>query len=362
MNAQKVYTAVGLMSGTSADGVDAALIETDGYSHVRALNFLSLPYTPAQSAAIRAAFGLIDRTDSRVKAAKDVITQTHIQAVERLLQGRAADLIGFHGQTIFHDPAQGMSVQIGDAGALARAAGIPVVYDFRSADVAAGGQGAPFLPLYHQALARAGNIALPAVILNIGGVSNVTWIGLGQDDILAFDCGPGNALIDDFVRTRTGQAFDADGALGRLGTIHADLVAAWMQQSAAFFTAKPPKSLDRNHWQTPGLEVLSDEDGAATLTAFTTDSIAVGAQHFPQTVGAWFVTGGGRRNNFLMDLLRQRLHASVQPVEALGWNGDALEAQGFAYLAVRSVLGLPLSLTTTTGVPAPQTGGRIARP
>lgn len=350
------------MSGTSADGVDAALIETDGQSHIKTLDFFALPYTHDQSAVLRAAFGLSDRTDQRVKTAEDVITQTHIQAVKTLLRGRKADVIGFHGQTILHDPLRRLTLQIGDAQALAKAVGIPVVYDFRSADMAAGGQGAPFLPLYHQALAWAGKIALPAAIVNIGGVSNVTWLGTRPDDIFAFDCGPGNALIDDFVRARTGQAFDVDGALARTGQIHHDLNAAWMQQHAAFFAVKPPKSLDRNHWQTPGIEGLSTEDGAATLAAFTAHTIAASAQHFPQAATGWFITGGGRQNNFLMDLLQKKLHVSVQSVEALGWNGDALEAEGFAYLAVRSLLNLPLSLPGTTGVPAPQAGGRVARP
>jgi anhydro-N-acetylmuramic acid kinase len=344
----KVYRAIGLMSGTSLDGVDVALIETDGEGLIRRLGFATYPYDGPAREVIRGALG--KKTD---EAASAVVTDRHIQALRQFMKAfpaaKTAELIGFHGQTIYHNPAQGMTVQVGDAAALARETGKDVVSDFRSADVKAGGQGAPFLPLYHAALAA--GLKKPVAILNIGGVANVTYIGDGE--ILAFDCGPGNALIDDFMKKRTGKNFDEGGAMARGGD-------RWMAHP--FFAKLPPKSLDRDAWKVGGIEGLSDANGAATLAAFTVSAIARGADHLPAAPKRWYVTGGGRHNKAIIRGLRKHLgFFAVSPVERAGWNGDAMEAEGFAYLAVRSLLGLPLSLPTTTGVPKPLSGGVYTR-
>ncbi len=352
---QRHYRAIGLMSGTSLDGIDVALIETDGFSYVRPLDFMAVDYSDEDRAALRAVLGRADY-DEEVRAAQVLLTELHIKAVNDF--GHKADVVGFHGQTLFHDPDQGRTFQIGDGALMARALSMDVVHDFRSADVAAGGQGAPFLPLYHRARVQADQCDLPVCILNIGGVSNVTFIGEG-DEILAFDCGAGNALMDDFVYARTGQKFDRNGALARAGQCDQGLLNAWMDNP--YFNLPAPKSLDRDAWDVRDVEDLSLEDGVATLAQFTIEAIARGADLLPQKVEHWFVTGGGRHNGFLMDGLRDRLGADIQPVEALGWNGDALEAEGFAYLAVRSMLGEYLSLPTTTGVQAPQTGGVLSQ-
>ena len=340
----KVYRAIGLMSGTSLDGVDAAFLETDGHDFVRPGGFLSVPYEPGEREAIRASLG----RPGRDKAVEEMITRRHIEAVRALAAQENIDLadvevIGFHGQTVYHNPAERITVQIGDGAAMARELGVPVVVDFRSADVAAGGQGAPLLPLYHAARARADDIALPVAILNIGGVANVTWIG--EDDLLAFDTGPGNALIDDWVKGHGGGDYDAGGALAAQGTIKKDILERFLNHP--YFKAKPPKSLDRDAWDVSGLEGLSLEDGAATLAAFTVESVKRGIEFFPSRPHQWLVTGGGRHNKFLMDYLRIALAAPVNAVEQQGWNGDALEAEGFAYLAVRSLMGEYLSLPTT---------------
>jgi anhydro-N-acetylmuramic acid kinase len=237
---------------------------------------------------------------------------------------------------------------------LANLLGLDVVADFRSADVAAGGEGAPLAPLFHAALASA--LPKPIAVLNIGGVANVTWIG-GPDEILAFDTGPGNALIDDWVYRHTGAAADHDGALARAGTVSAADVEDFLANS--YFDRLPPKSLDRDDFRGALPTGLSLEDGAATLTEMTAAAVAVATRHFPAPVGQWLVTGGGRHNPALMEALQRRLRVPVQPVEAVGWDGDALEAQAFAYLAVRSALGLPLSLPSTTGIPHPTCGGRL---
>lgn len=352
--------ALGLMSGTSLDGIDAALIRTDGRSRVeRSDQRLTVPYRSAFRERLRGALG--GRGD--VAAVEQELTELHAQAVAGLLrlaglEAAQVDLIGFHGHTILHAPEQRRTWQIGDGTLLAGLTGIPVVCDFRSADVAAGGQGAPLVPLYHQALAT--DLERPVAVLNIGGVANVTWLGEGALDVLAFDTGPGNALIDDWVLRHTGRDYDADGRLAARGRVDEDIVSRLMGHP--YFSAPPPKSLDRDAWAAGAVDGLSAEDGAATLTAFTAASVAASLPHLPQRPRRWLVTGGGRLNGTLMMMLARRLDAAVAPVDAVGWDGDALEAEAFAYLAVRSRLGLPLSLPGTTGVPQPLTGGRYAAP
>jgi anhydro-N-acetylmuramic acid kinase len=351
---------IGLMSGTSLDGVDAAWLETDGVDVGSFGPAVTVAYDDGLRAELRAILDLaptLAADDARLAAAVEQLTEYHVQAVEAL--GLAADLVGFHGQTILHQPDRRRTWQIGDAPGLATRLGVPVVYDFRSADVAAGGQGAPFAPAYHAALAA--DLVRPLVVLNIGGVANVTWIG-PDGALLAFDTGPGNGPLDDWVARHTGQAFDAGGALAAAGVVDRAVLGRLMGHP--YFGLPAPKSLDRLDFGRAlagsGLSGLSAADGAATLVAFTVESIA--ASVFPERAERWVVSGGGRLNPVLMAGLRARLRVSVEPVEAVGWNGDALEAQCFGFLAARVVAGLPLSFPGTTGVPAPMPGGRIARP
>jgi len=361
METKKVYTVIGLMSGTSLDGVDAALLETDGHSYIKRLDFVSIPYAPETQETIRKCLGLREDLDGFIARAEIEITRSHAAAIDWLLSktGRHPqdiDLIGFHGQTIFHDPANRFTWQIGSGPMLARLTGIAVVNDFRSADVAAGGQGAPLIPLYHKALVEAASLTKPVAVLNIGGVGNITFIG-SDDTVLAFDTGPGNALLNDWVKTHTGAEYDEDGKLARQGRV--DEVVLDKLLSHPYFTKAPPKSLDRDAWDISILQSLSAADGAATLTAFTVKSIALARAHLPEMPLHWYVTGGGRHNLFMMDGLRGAFNVPVDSVDTLGWDGDALEAEGFGYLAVRALLKLPLSLPTTTGVPEPLTGGRF---
>lgn len=357
----RVYTAIGLMSGTSLDGMDAALIRTDGKGQVEPLGFVTLPYDPDLRDLLRECLGRQDDADGKVAKAAREITMAHADTIRELLAETGAsaasvDVVGFHGQTITHAPDRRFTWQIGDGALLAREVGIDVVCDFRSADIRAGGQGAPLLPLYHRARAAACGLALPLAVLNIGGVANVTWIGAGGDDqILAFDTGPGVALIDDFTLRCTGRPFDRDGALAADGAVHTDLIQKWMRHP--FFAQVPPKSLDRGAWDVSGTRLLAEKDGAATLTTFTAQAVRRAQDHLPTRPVRWLVSGGGRRNPVLMARLRDKLDTPVEPVEAVGWNGDAVEAEGFGYLAVRSRLGLPLTLPQTTGVPMPTVGG-----
>ncbi len=346
---------IGLMSGTSLDGVDAALIETDGMRVGGFGRSVTLPYAPALRAALRALLSRADRieaADPELLRLERALTLVHVEAVRAL--DEPAALIGFHGQTILHRPAQRRTWQIGDAALLARETGLPVAHDFRSADVAAGGQGAPLAPLYHAALAA--DLPGPLAVLNLGGVGNLTWIGADRA-LLACDTGPGNALLDDWAQRHTCTPCDVDGALALAGQVEPMLLERLLAHP--FFARPAPKSLDRLsfHDALAAVDALSAADGAATLTAFTAGAVA--ATRLPAAPSRWLVCGGGRRNPAIMQALRARLHAPVDPVEQVGWDGDALEAQCFGYLAARVQAGLPLSCPGTTGVPSPTRGGRV---
>jgi len=351
---------IGLMSGTSLDGVDAAWVETNGEAIASLGPTLTIPYEDDLRAALRALLDRAPGLDPKDPALAEPVrrlTETHARAA--LALGGAADLIGFHGQTILHDPARRRTWQIGDAPLLARLTGVAVAYDFRSTDVAAGGQGAPLAPLFHAALAN--EMETPLVVLNIGGVANVTWIGPGEQ-LVAFDTGPGNGPLDDWVSRHGGGPFDRDGALARAGTADAAVLGRLLAHP--YFARPAPKSLDRLDFARAlaesRIEALSPADGAATLVAFTTAAVATAP--LPAPPRRWLVAGGGRRNPAIMDALRRALPAPVEPAEAIGWDGDALEAQCFGFLAARVVAGLPLSLPETTGVPRPLSGGAIVRP
>ena len=338
------------------DGVDAAVIETDGEDLVRTGPALTQPYEPGFRGRLRAVLG----TTGQSAMAKDVeieLTSLHEAAVRRLMQedGRNIDLVGFSGHTIHHDPSSRLTLQIGDGARLAKALGIPVVNNFRTQDVAAGGQGAPMVPLYHQAIAR--GLKLPLAILNIGGVANVTY--LGAHDPIAFDTGPGCALIDDLFLTRTGTPIDKDGKIAAKGQVDVGRLSKMLD--CPYFARPVPKSLDRDAFKVD-VSDLDLPDAAATLVAFTAGSVQRGAGFFPMPPVRWLITGGGRHNIALLNGLRRVLNVDVQTVEAVGWDGDALEAQAFAYLAVRSLKGLVLTLPTTTGVPHPRTGGTLHKP
>jgi anhydro-N-acetylmuramic acid kinase len=349
--------ALGLMSGTSLDGIDVAAIESDGESRVITGPALTVSYPEDFRERLR---GVL-RGVGAVEAVAEELTRLHAAAVAAFRARHPEtrfDLIGFHGHTILHVPAQRRTWQIGDGASLAGLTGCDVVCDFRSADVAAGGEGAPLAPLYHAALAT--GLGKPLAVLNLGGVGNVTWIGPGDltaGEVLAFDTGPGNAMLDDWVRHHTGQAADFGGVLAATGRVSERHVAAFL--AAPYFAQTPPKSLDRDDFAGFVPSALGAADGAATLTAMTAAAVAAACAHFPQPAREFLVTGGGRHNPAMMAALAERLQVPVRPVEAVGWDGDALEAQAFAYLTIRSTRGLPLSLPTTTGAPHPMCGGRL---
>ena len=381
----KVMRALGLMSGTSMDGIDAALIETDGEDHVKRGPAMTFPYTPQTRARIvgclAEARSIEDRHErpGSLSALETEITELHAAAVNAFRRkqqiGRAdIDVIGFHGQTVLHRPPVitiktqpdgvpfevtelGLTVQLGSGMGLADLTALDVVHDLRANDVAAGGHGAPLVPVYHRALA-ASLPQRPVAIVNIGGVANITFIQ-ADGDITAFDCGPGNALMDDWMLKHTGRACDADGATAARGRVHDDVQRFYLSHD--FFSAMPPKSLDRNAFFWDLVEGLCVEDGAATLTAFTAGAIARAREHCAQEPALWVISGGGRKNATLMAMIASRVENAVVPAEAVGWSGDSLEAEAWGYLAVRSLRGLPITFPGTTGVPMPMTGGILTR-
>ncbi len=365
---------VGLMSGTSLDGVDAALLDTDGVEVTGFGPGVQIDYALADRAVLQAAVdaALTWRFEGEEPAvfakAEAVLTRTHADAVRQVceqagLHSAALDLVGFHGQTVIHIPpgdgVTGRTRQIGDAQALAQALGCPVAYDFRTADMEAGGQGAPLAPAYHAALAEASGLEKPLGVLNIGGVANLTLIG-ADGGLTAFDTGPGNGLIDAWMADQRGVAMDEGGAASATGRV----LEAGLDELLAHphFALEGPKSLDRWDFSLDPARNLTVEDGAATLAEFTARTVALGLEAVGDRPKRLIVCGGGRKNPDLMARIARACGVQVQPAEAVGWRGDLIEAEAFAYLAARTQKGLPISWPDTTGAPAPLTGGRIVQP
>ena len=356
--------ALGAMSGTSCDGVDAAMILTDGQRIYEFGETGYRAYTEDERAILRAALGKAHGAD--VMRASEVVELAHAE----LLSGFPdAAIVGFHGQTTLHRPEDALTVQIGDGQILAETLDKPVVWDFRSTDVALGGQGAPLAPFYHFAMAKRIGADAPVAMLNVGGVSNITWIDPGADGpetpgaLVAFDTGPGNAKIDDLVANRLGQRMDEGGALTSAGTVDGDILERLLN-AEGYFARVPPKSLDRDDfadWEAAVAD-LSDADAVATLAAATAGSIALGLEHCPSAPARVYVVGGGRKNPGLMEMIAALAQCPVLPVEEAGFDGDMIEAQAFAFLAVRVARGLPTTAPGTTGVAAPVGGGRLSRP
>lgn len=361
---------VAMMSGTSMDGIDVALLETDGERVGGFGPHSSFGYGQAERALLLAA-----KADARGVAAsgerrgamaeaETLVNRLHADAVRAFLRDHdidadSIDLVGFHGQTVFHAPERGITVQLGDGAALARELGLPVAWDFRSADVAAGGQGAPLAPVWHRALAAHAGLDEPLVALNLGGVANVTFIAPGHE-LAAFDTGPANALIDDLVSARAGLKLDEGGRLAAAGRVDEAALARLMDNP--YFAAPYPKSLDRDVFDMDAVAVLPLEDAAATLAAFTAHSVAAGIGLLPARPLRIVASGGGARNPVMLSMIGEATGAEVVTADALGWSAAAMEAQAFAYMAARVAKGLPITFPMTTGVREAMTGGRISRP
>ncbi len=372
-------TAIGLMSGTSLDGIDVALLRTDGETVVERGPGMAFPYDPAFRRRLQAALETAKAISERSERPGDLaeiereLTLRHAEAVRRFLAennlaAETVDVLGFHGQTVLHRPDAGLTVQLGDGDLLARETGIDVVHDMRANDMRHGGQGAPLIPVYHAALAagleRESDGAV--VFVNIGGISNLTFIGAtgisGAAEIVAFDSGPGNSLIDQWVEAHAGIPYDQGGMIASEGSVDAALAERYL--SHAFFSSEVRRSLDRNDFRPPEGPEANLEDGARTLAYVTAAAILKSAQHLPARPSLYVVSGGGRLNRTIMDDLAALAGgegARVQAAEAVDLDGDSMEAEAWAYLAVRSLAGLPLTFPATTGVKQPMTGGALAR-
>ncbi len=361
-NAETVR-ALGTMSGTSLDGVDAAVVETDGHAIFGFGDARYRAYSESERGTLRSALG--QWQGDQVERAAELVTLAHAEVLSGF---EDVDLIGFHGQTLAHDPRGQGTLQVGDGLGLSQALGLPVVWDFRSDDVALGGEGAPLAPFFHFACAKWIGATEPLCFLNLGGVGNLTYIDPSFDGpeveraVLAFDTGPANAPVDDLMQARLGLPMDKDGSLAREGTVETGALELFLAEP--FFARMPPKSLDRNDFaEMIGLvKELSDPDAVATLTAMCAAGVLQGMEHCPKQPARVLVTGGGRRNPVLMEMLRVSLDCPVEPVEAVGLDGDMLEAQAFAYLAVRVARGMPTSCPGTTGVRALVGGGIVSTP
>ena len=362
--------AIGLMSGTSMDGIDVALIETDGEAVHSFGPACAYPYSAAERHLLREAMvagrGLTAR-DARggvLALAESMVTSKHADCVQAFAEANgiklsSVDVIGFHGQTVLHRPEQQLTVQLGDGWGLSAALGVPTVYDFRAADMDSGGQGAPLVPVYHRALALRAGLPLPAAFVNIGGIANVTFVPEGPaGGLIAFDAGPGNCLIDDWALRHTGEPMDRDAKLAMAGKVDRETLAALI--SHPYFKEPAPKSLDRASFTLDLIGDLSPEDGAATLTAFTVAGIAAAAHQLPAHPRIWIVTGGGARNPHMFEGLRRVLGVNTVTADEAGFSTDFMEAQAFAYLAARRMKELPSTFAGTTGVSEPAICGLSA--
>lgn len=351
-------TALGLMSGTSADGVDAALLRTDGEAKIEFLGGLTLPYEAELRARLLEASQHDVPTLELLRLERDA-TIHHAEAVAALLRDQPPsvgkpDILGFHGHTVRHVPGEGLTMQIGNPWLLAERTGIDVVSDFRRHDIALGGQGAPFASMFHQAL-FAGE-TLPLAVLNLGGVANITWIG-PNGRIIAGDTGPGCGLLDEWAEEMAGLPHDIDGRLAQIGRPDAAIVRAALR--GPFFSKPLPRSADRFEFDHIDVSMLSVEDGAATLCAITTQAIHMAAMTLPEPPLTVWVTGGGVHHPTIMRMLAD-VFPSVRTVDEKKLSPDTLEAECFAWLAVRHLRGLPLSVPETTGCSHPAPGGALA--
>jgi anhydro-N-acetylmuramic acid kinase len=370
-------TVLGLMSGTSMDGIDVALISTDGERLTDRGRGLSYPYpTDARDRireAARAAWRIWgpsakghapDPEDmALLEAVEREVTELHANAIDDFLEAFGVsrgeiNLIGFHGQTVFHDASRRITRQLGNGPLLAKLARIDVVHDFRSADIAAGGQGAPLVPVYHRAVSDEIGFEKPLAVVNIGGIANVTWIG-PDGTIIAFDIGPGNCMLDEWMQQEAGLPFDRNGKAALAGKVDKEVLKRLA--SHAYYRRKPPKSLDR--YDLPGLKEreLGLEDGAATLVALTAREILASAEYLPERPRRWVLAGGGAKNPAIVQAIAEAVREPVTSADEMGWSAEHFEAEAFGFLAVRALRKLPLTFPSTTGVQRPITGGRLAR-
>ena len=364
LNNLRRYISIGLMSGTSQDGIDVGIIETDGKKIYEIGPSLFYPYQESFRKDLKR---LIDVSIKAGKPTKDKtvglqLSKLHIIAMQNLISSigidnkfKYPDIIGFHGHTVIHSPNEGFTQQIGDSSLISKKMNLPVVGDFRANDIVNGGEGAPLTPIFHKAIFN--NISYPVAVINIGGIANITWINNLEENIIAFDLGPGNCLLDEWISIYTNEYYDRNGEISSTGKINEK----WLTKAFndKFFLQSYPKSLDRGYFSFNGLSDLNLEDGAATLASFTAKSIIYGVNQCPSAPRYIYLSGGGRKNKTIISILKQNLSSKIMMIDELNFDGDMLEANAFAYLAVRSLKKYPLTFPNTTGVNEPTLGGKI---
>ena len=364
---EKSYISLGLMSGTSCDGIDASIIKTNGENIVEIIDKQYTSFSEDFRLNLKKLINecsskkKIEQMNKKIKITERDFTLQNSVICNTLLEKNKninVDLIGFHGQTILHKPNLGFSFQIGDSNLLSQILRKIVVSDFRKKDIRNGGQGAPLSPLYHNAIIKSLNIELPVALINIGGISNITYIS--SKDIVSFDVGPGNCLIDEWIYEHTGKKFDNDGIFASSGNVEKNILESLLNNP--YFISIKAKSLDIKDFNLSSLRGLNLNDGAATLTTFTTKSIILALKKFKIYPNNIFLSGGGRKNKFILKLLQQNTNSNIRLIDALNFDGDFIEAQAFAYLAVRSYLKKNISFPSTTGVNFPCSGGKIYNP
>lgn len=363
-------TAIGLMSGTSMDGIDVALLKTDGADRMEFGPCIAVDYPSSIRRQIESglqdALEIIDRNQrpGNLAQLETMLTMQHAEAVTLFLQQNritrsSIDELGFHGQTVLHRPDVGLTVQLGDGPLLARKTGIDVIFDMRAADMELGGQGAPLVPVFHKALTTKINAKLPVCFVNIGGISNITYVD--ENHLMAFDSGPGNGLIDQWMQAKGGIPYDSGGRIASEGSVIKPIVDRYL--AAPYFDKPGPKSLDRGDFPPLDLQAAELSDGARSLAQVTAEAVYGSVKHLPKVPRSWVLCGGGRLNQSIVSgltALANRDNASVLLSEDVHLQGDMLEAQAFAYLAVRSRKGLPLTFPDTTGCSKGTTGGLLA--
>ena len=351
------------------DGIDLAVIQTDGDAKIVFGATQSWAFSATQRKLLRQTLEdakAIEKRDDRPENLVQIeamVTSIHGACVAEFLAShnlapQSIDIIGFHGQTVLHRPNEGLTVQLGNGQALAQLLKIPVAYDLRANDMVHGGQGAPLVPVFHRALVQAAKLYGPTAILNLGGIGNVTYCD-GDAPPIAFDTGPANALMDDEMQIRFGLDLDRDGAMSGAGQVNQAALTKLM--SHAYFNKPWPKSLDRQAFSREPVVALEAHEAIATLAAFTAESIRAAEKLLPQKPLRWILAGGGAFNPTLKTMIANRVAGDVVTSDSVDWQADMLEAQAWAYLAVRSLKGLELTFPTTTGCKEPVSGGTIAR-
>ncbi|MFL2891049.1 MAG: anhydro-N-acetylmuramic acid kinase [Candidatus Pelagibacterales bacterium] len=359
---RKIFYAIGAMSGTSADGIDISLIRTDGLNYFRQIESTSISFDSFLKKEILSFSREFQNKKNHFKllAIEEMITEKYIFAIKKILaksnfKSSRISVLGLHGQTVFHDPKNKISLQLINASKIAKYFNIRTISDFRENDISKGGEGAPLVPVFHKLLMKYLNVSLPSIFINIGGISNITYLSK-KNELIAFDSGPGMCLLDDYVELNSNKKYDEDGKYSSRGKINNKILKKVMCDK--YFKLKYPKSIDRNYFTLIDFKNLDFCDACATISMFTVKSIISGINKINKKYESIYIMGGGSKNLFIQKELSKIIQKDVKSINTKGIKDLYIESQAFAYLAVRSISNLPISYPKTTGVKKPIAGGK----